>query len=291
VFFNNSINVEANTKYRWYKNKRTNIEYITKDHCDFLVDESDSHKELLYEEDHELIYDDDNIIEEVGTKVLTRDVTKIKYIGLDNVTTNNNVLILTKFEIYNNNELIQSHYFDSNNTGDTSFFINNKSFLELFNNGYVILELDEEIDLNDLKIELRLGNSFEIKDALLFMGDDLNNYAYYKHLDNTTNTLSQHYLSSFTLDNTYVETVYRYYEIDYMCYKEEREYLDGYYDYVEGYIKDENDFINENEEPPFDEGKYEEGPKNIIQDIRKTVITKVMNHNYKSNKKNIYNNR
>lgn len=234
-------------KYKWYQITEENVSYVKENECNNILDKKSYKENILYENeiDTDIYENRSDVYFKKQTKNKVLDTEYIKYVGIKNATSFNNYLSLSNILIFNKDtgEELTYNYGDSNNVGNLNNYIATKNHLVFFDNGYLLLVLDNKIHKDKLEIQLNFNNPDFMNLISLFASSDMNISTYTKTLNNSTPKTSNHALDSFNLTTDYQVTLYIYYEKTYKCYKEKRNYKEGYHEHLDNYIKDKEKFI------------------------------------------------
>lgn len=171
-------------------------------------------------------------------------------------------IFISDVKIYYDDKLIDYTYTDEGNVYRN--FSNNKFGKYNTSNGNIIIDLGEEYDIDELKVEIFLNSS----DTIFLAYDLYLNYEYNSYIKYITTRIGQDfagdYIKEIKIDRnmkineiyvdtniykehfsykSYTKTLYRYQDILFRYYKEAKVYLDGYYFDKVGYVKDKDKFI------------------------------------------------
>jgi len=248
-------------KWRWYTLIESDVSYVTdvKQICeDLKVDYSDYiltnwiySKELPEEkENREIVKTIENIsldrnefsmIKISSFGVYDQEISELKFYD-----ENGNIINYTYLEgFFNNEDLIFL------TDGKNDKFVKVNSFTNLF------IELETVVNIKDLNYEIvykKNNHEFKGINFETYITREIMTNAYAPYSMNNNESCIEDVCtikSSVNLDMLYEEnidvktSVYKYRDKYIKCYKEEKIYVPGYYSDLEGYIKDENDYIFE----------------------------------------------
>ncbi len=244
ILFCIPLNIDADTiNYKWYKVIKKDIEYVKKEECNNILNEQNYKENILYNEETNTTkyLNEEDVFFKNSTIDKSLDIENILYFGINNVKMERGILVLNTIHVYDSstNKEINYNFVNCKNCGSEGNFIATKTYLELYNNGEVLFVLHEKVKANNLKIDVNL-RYFEVASNInIFASSSRDIITYNKTFDNK-NIYTK---NDFNVTSSYKVPSYLYYEKLYECYKEEKEYADGYYEQKEGYIKDEEDYI------------------------------------------------
>ena len=224
------ILIESQDRYYWYKDIETNVKYLLKE--DIL--------EKLYDENDVQYFESEELLEKPEEK-LEREILEIPITITYNSNDVKGILIQTQNDVQiseiivkdNNNLTIECNSeFEYLTDGDlnTYYDINNEVYC-YFNN---------KMDANDLAVTIYASN-----DASKYQG-----YNYYLINENKIKlyrncaSFKGYFDFTFSINNIFPELIktemhYKYVDKLYKTYELEREFINDYYEYLEGYNKDE----------------------------------------------------
>lgn len=239
---NKNISIkEVEERYRWYKFVESDEYYQEEPGENCKKEESDfSDWDLIKPESKEgRVIEEKSELIDLSSREYNRIILDgfiIEYLDFKEIVLTNSLGLKIPFIFGEcNNCLIKSN-------GET--ILNKNSSIEL--------KLDK-LYSDTIQVELRFGNSNNI----LFWETTLYKDSYpVRHIGvRTVGSLSRvcatthcsyklNYMLSWTEYSSYNNTYYRYKDSKYRCTHYKKEYVDGYYPSLEGYIKDENTKIN-----------------------------------------------
>ncbi len=261
LFFPLVLNAQTKEvkEYRWYTLKETNVHFDkdVENNCEYF-DKNDyiySNWVYLTKKPSE---EEGRIIEEVNEpiKIPIYNTYRIKIYGLENYTRN---VLLNEIEIYDKdmNEL-KTTFVRSDIQKSEALKLLDKDYLTsvsapMYLN--LILDLPRIVDLRDLTIKITYN-----KEEQDFFGIGFNFYVsenyseiiYASYMNETTKECNDEVCTltvkpksdeyDFSTDLDIYAMTYRYKDKYYKCYNQERVYVPGYYENLEGFIKDEDKY-------------------------------------------------
>ena len=244
------IMIESEVRYKWYKETEIDVEYLSRDNFgDRLYDLNDYKYTESSEEtiDKPETAEDRIIIEEVKEHLFTeKDVDHI----LIKDMVFQSPCYFSEIDIFDKLTGIPVNYtFENTDTGDIDVNLFNDddkaTYLIMENSAKIIINLGRKYDANDLTIKLYIkaeGTGYK-KIVSVF------NYGMDYELMNKLTTIgicTAGCIIDLSFNSTYTKTLsqmvkhYTYKDKLYKTYNITKEYMEGYFKEMEGYIKDEN---------------------------------------------------
>ncbi len=249
--------IESETRYRWYKENTANDYYG-------YFDES----KISSIDMNNYIYTTEIEVYEEPQNIPYREIEAFPYTLTYDKSTSSQLLV-NNFTIRDAIEISEISVYDKANLEFISYTLDGRSVfdgdatkidddymsadcLTVHSDTYLLLILDKEYNITDLEIHIyisdnnRENNSFYVS----FLKDYKYKIQTKKHVIriNRPNCYANHCKMIVENDNTWISessfdvTKYVYKDKLFMYLKNEREYLDGYYVFVNDYIKDEIDY-------------------------------------------------
>lgn len=251
----NNITIETETRYKWFINRKVDLGYMdVENNCEYF-DKNDFKEVVNFT--IELPDEKQNRIIEPFEKYENKNINYAGTIHFFNFTINENVQ-LTEIEIFNNKEKIKFEIVDRTyfNGSDLSMLMDGlkDKYIPFQNYDKLSLGLGKIYNLENIILRLyfnKPSSKFEIitlaighsKYEYISMGEFKNveehiiceNNICYVDID----------VKKYIGDTRFEDYIfgYKYTDTLYKCYKNSKEYLDGYYSFIENYQKDENSAV------------------------------------------------
>ncbi len=314
-----NIIIEEEERYKWYRNKEK-VNYIRLDdeyNCEYLDKENYILSDWVISYDSPE-YKEYRTIENVALEQ-KRDINLIKTLHIFNIISSDLVNI-TEIQLISNKTILEYEITDHMDFSIERFDklddgVKDEIAIDFENHDKISLTLNNFKKLENMKLEIYfINNNNLISQIGISSGHDLYKYLTFQNITNTNYAIDcDEIVCKLTIDlekeikNKTVESpinVYKYQDRLYKCTNIEQNYLDGYYNYIEGYEKDENSKLmfyrykvvkNEKSLNKIDEIIYnqKETNDNNNEDINaeksSNLITYARENNKKENKKPLTN--
>lgn len=225
--------IQSENRYKFYKNKEVNVEYLKYEDIKDKYYSLDDYKYTDYEESYDEVIASDHV--EVTTKSRTYVFTKEDINSFYLKVRGENKVYVSEIVFTYNNEYY-SYESDYNYLNDADY----NTYYEL---DEIFIDFKEKINSNNIKVTLYLKNDpciNEIVEAsfLALSRFDVHTYAF--RIKEETSIV--YVPCDLGFRSSFDPIIYRYRTKLYKTYDLEREYLDGYFTEMDGYIKDKNDY-------------------------------------------------
>jgi len=267
---NDLTEVTIERRYKYFKEVKEYSDYLDEINNDYpYITEDYLLSDLVYSSS----YPDFDVIDLKEIPYTSyKEFKKVRYIKLDDFITNGNVFLIKEIDVIVDNtrtidfDVICDKCSDEmKNAINTGGYDNSCNVTEDMT---IILDLIDYYDYDDLYISIIVAGSFKKNFEMNITANDnidFTNYSYAKRLTGALSSLEMYniYISDFDYydylsDIKYIEgdyygdniviiskdIAYSYYKKLYKYYRIIREYLDDYYVDVDGYIKDESNYID-----------------------------------------------